>query len=198
MGKTGSKLTDLSDSQLIEMALHNDSQAAYFTLYARYHSAVSAHIFRFVQEKEDIEDICMESFEKAFKQLSTFKIGSKFSTWILTIARNTALDHKSKVKIRSSNMNTTYLDANEKDTVDVPDDRMNPIDEIIDSQIHENLITIIEGLPDIYREVAKMCFIENFGYQEISDKMGLPINSVKTRIRRAKEIITRSMLEMEE
>ena len=173
MDKTGSKLTDLSDAQLVTMALKGNSQAAYFTLYARYHAGICGHISRFVQKREDIEDICIESFEKAFKQLSTYKPENKFSTWMLTIARNTAFDHKEKAKSRGK-------------------------DKIIDSQIHENFISSIDGLPEIYRVVTKMCFIDNFGYKEIADQTGLPINSVKTRIRRAKEMITRAMLEMEE
>lgn len=198
MDKTGLKLTDLSDCQLVDMALNGDSQAAYFTLYARYHSGICAHISRFVQEREDIEDICIESFEKAFKQLSTYKPENKFSTWMLTIARNTAFDHKDKAKSRGKDIETTSLERRDRSTVEVPDDASNPIDEIIDSQLHENFITCIEGLPELYRDVAKMCFIDNFGYKEISDQTGIPINSVKTRIRRAKEMITRAMLEMEE
>lgn len=198
MEKTGSKLTDLSDAQLVEIALRGNSQAAYFTLYARYHSGIRAHISRFVQEKEDIEDICMESFEKAFKQLETYKPENKFSTWMLTIARNSAFDHKDRAKTRKKNVETTSLERREKGAEELPDDARNPIDKIIDSQIHENFMTCIEGLPELYRNVAKMCFIDNFGYKEIAYETGLPINSVKTRIRRAKEMITRAMLDMEE
>lgn len=199
MDKTGSKLTDLTDAQLVEMALKGDSQAAYFTLYARYHAGIFAHISRFVQEREDVEDICIESFEKAFKQLARYKPENKFSTWMLTIARNTALDHKDKAKSRGKNVETTSIERRkDRDASDVADDASNPIDEIIDNQIHENFIKSIEGLPDLYREVAKMCFIDNFGYKEIAEQTGIPINSIKTRIRRAKGMITRSMLEMEE
>jgi DNA-directed RNA polymerase specialized sigma24 family protein len=46
--------------------------------------------------------------------------------------------------------------------------------------------------------VAKMCFIENLGYKEIADKAELPINTVKTRISRAKSLIIRMMTEMDE
>lgn len=198
MDKTGSKLTDLSDAQLVTMALKGNSQAAYFTLYARYHAGICGHISRFVQKRENIEDICIESFEKAFKQLSTYKPENKFSTWMLTIARNTAFDHKEKAKSRGKDVETTSLERRTGIAVEVPDDASDPIDKIIDSQIHENFISSIDGLPEIYRVVAKMCFIDNFGYKEIADQTGLPINSVKTRIRRAKEMITRAMLEMEE
>ncbi|MBQ3881552.1 MAG: RNA polymerase sigma factor, partial [Bacteroidales bacterium] len=72
-----------------------------------------------------------------------------------------------------------------------------PEEEIIESQDHENFLSCIEGLPDLYRDVAKMCFIDNLGYKEIAEKAGMPINTVKTRISRAKGIIIRMMTEME-
>ncbi len=197
MEKTGLKPTDLDDAALVEMALGDNSQLAYFTLYARYHTSVCAHISRFVSSQEEIEDICMESFEKAFGQLATFKKGSKFSTWIFTIARNTAFDHKSKDKVRGKNMEVTKIDAAVAESVNVPDNTMSPEEEIIESQDHENFLSCIEGLPDLYRDVAKMCFIDNLGYKEIAEKAGMPINTVKTRISRAKGIIIRMMTEME-
>ena len=198
MEKTGLKHTDLDDAALVEMALGgNNAQAAYFTIYARYHASVCAHISKFVSSQEEIEDICMESFEKAFSQLASFKIGNKFSTWIFTIARNTAFDHRSKDKVRGKNMEMTPIDA-ASENVNVPDNTMSPEEEIIESQDHENFLSCIEGLPSLYKEVAKMCFIENLGYKEIADKAELPINTVKTRISRAKSLIIRMMTEMDE
>lgn len=198
MEKTGLKLTDLDDAALVEMALESNSQVAYFTLYARYHASVCAHISRFVSSQEEIEDICMESFEKAFGQLASFKIGNKFSTWIFTIARNTAFDHKSKDKVRGKNMEVTPIDGAGGESVNVPDNTRSPEEEIIDSQDHENFLSCIEGLPSLYKDVAQMCFIDNLGYKEIAAKADLPINTVKTRISRAKALIVRMMTEMDQ
>ena len=63
------KLTDIDDNGLVRLALEgsrSESEAAFFAIYARYHKAVSGHIAKYVKETEEIEDICMESFEKAF------------------------------------------------------------------------------------------------------------------------------------
>ena len=63
MGKTGSKLTNIDDNGLINMALEGngpESEAAFFTLYARYHKAVSGHIAQYLKESEEVEDICMD------------------------------------------------------------------------------------------------------------------------------------------
>ncbi len=196
MARTGLKLTDLSDAELVALALGGESQAAYFTLYARYYKGVCAHISKFVNEQEEIEDICMESFEKAFKQLATFEKEKKFSTWILTIARNTAFDHKSKEKVRGKKMEVGPIEG-QSENVDVADNTRSPEEEIIDSQDHENFLSFIDGLPDLYRPVAQMCFVDNLGYKEIAEKAGLPINTVKTRISRAKALLVRMMQDME-
>ena len=71
MEATGSKLTKLSDASLAELAAEQN-QAAYIVLYTRYNAGVRAHIARYVSQKEDIEDICLESFQKAFSQIETY------------------------------------------------------------------------------------------------------------------------------
>ena len=65
METTGLKLTDLPDIDLVNLALEQN-QAAYIVLYTRYNVGVRSHISRYVSQKEDIEDICLESFQKAF------------------------------------------------------------------------------------------------------------------------------------
>ncbi|MCQ2134816.1 MAG: RNA polymerase sigma factor [Bacteroidales bacterium] len=197
MERTGSKLTDRTDVQLVEMAL-DGSQAAFFTLYARYRVGVCAHIAKIIQDQAELEDICNETFEKAFKQLSTFRTDAKFSTWILTIARNTALDHKDKENTRLKSMETASLAHDDSPAASVPDTSISPEEAIIKSQIHDKFIATVEGLPDIYREIAILCFVENMKYEDISEKTGIPVNTVKTRIRRAKDIITEVMQNEEE
>ena len=95
METTGSKLTNLSDNELVLLALEQN-QAAYIVLYTRYNTGVKSHISRYVSQKEDIEDICLESFQKAFSQIGSYNPDFKFSTWLYRIARNTAFDHLSK------------------------------------------------------------------------------------------------------
>lgn len=197
MEKIGLKHIDLTDVELVEKALEG-SQSAYFSLYTRYKVGVCAQIARIIQDQVEIEDVCMESFEKAFKQLSTFKKDSRFSTWILTIARNTSLDHKDKEKTRVKRLDTSSLDATESDATKVVDPSISPEDEFIKSQLHEKFINSIEGLPELYRDISRLCFIDNLGYKEISEQTGVPINTVKTRIRRAKEMLSKIMQENEE
>ena len=82
METTGSKLTNLSDTDLVRLAIEQN-QAAFIVLYTRYNAGVKNHISRYASQKEDIEDICLESFQKAFSQIATYKKRRYFDKPIL-------------------------------------------------------------------------------------------------------------------
>ena len=186
------KLTDLPDTDLIRLALEQN-QAAYIVLYTRYNAGVRAHISKYVSQTEDAEDITLESFQKAFSQIATYNPEYRFSTWLFRIARNTALDHLGKKDREKNNMPTTLISEKSSEVDDIPATMHNPEEDIIKQQEYAKWIANIDKLKDDYRVIAKMNLIDNLGYKEISEELGLPINTVKTRIRRAKEKLLKMM-----
>lgn len=192
MEATGSKLTNLSDTELVRLALEQN-QAAYIVLYTRYNTGVKSHISRYVSQKEDVEDICLESFQKAFSQLATYNPEYKFSTWIYRIARNTAFDHMSRHDREKNNMPTRSINEDFAELKELPAAMHNPEEDIINQQEYDKWLNNIEKLKEEYRTVARMNLIENFGYKEIAEALGMPINTVKTKIRRAKAMLLKMM-----
>ncbi|MBO8484573.1 MAG: sigma-70 family RNA polymerase sigma factor [Bacteroidetes bacterium] len=192
MGKTGSKLTNLSDMELVEMALKQD-QGAFIVLYTRYHAGVKNHISKYIMQKEDVEDITLESFQKAFSQIGSYNSDYKFSTWLYRIARNTAFDHISRKDREKSNLPTTSISEKLSEVNEIPAAFHNPEEDIIKQQEYDKWLENIEKLKDDYRTVARMNLIDNFGYKEIAEAMDLPINTVKTKIRRAKAQLLKMM-----
>ena len=192
METTGSKLTNLSDIDLVRLAAEQN-QVAYIVLYTRYHVGVKSHISRYVTQKEDIEDICLESFQKAFSQIGSYNPEYKFSTWLYRIARNTAFDHLSRHDREKNNMPTTSLNDDITELKDLPATMHNPEEDIINQQEYDKWLTNIEKLKEDYKIVAKMNLIDNFGYKEIADALDMPINTVKTKIRRAKAQLLKMM-----
>ena len=192
MEATGSKLTKLSDASLAELAAEQN-QAAYIVLYTRYNAGVRAHIARYVSQKEDIEDICLESFQKAFSQIETYNPEFKFSTWLYRIARNTAFDHLSKHDREKTNLPTTSINEELSELKELPAMIHNPEEDIINQQEYDKWLNNIEKLKEDYKLVAKMNLIDNFGYKEIADALDMPINTVKTKIRRAKAMLLKRM-----
>ena len=192
METTGSKLTNLSDLELIGLALEQN-QAAFIVLYTRYNAGVKAHISRYVSQKEDIEDISLESFQKAFSQIATYNPDYKFSTWLYRIARNTAFDHLNRHDREKNYMPTTSINEDTAELKELPATMHNPEEDIITQQEYDKWLTNIEKLKEDYRIVAKMNLIDNFGYKEIADALDMPINTVKTKIRRAKAQLLKMM-----
>ena len=185
METTGSKLTNLSDAELVKLAVEQH-QTAFIVLYTRYNAGVRSHISRYVAQKEEIEDICLESFQ-------TFNPEFKFSTWLYRIARNTAFDHLSRNDREKSYMPMTSINEDNAELKELTATTHNPEDEIINQQEYDKWLTNIEKLKDDYRMVARMNLIENFGYKEIADALDMPINTVKTKIRRAKAQLLKMM-----
>lgn len=192
MEKTGLKLTDMPDEALAKLA-EEQNQAAFIVLYTRYNIGVKSHISRYVSQKEDVEDICLESFQKAFSQIESYNPDYKFSTWLYRIARNTAFDHLSKHDREKSHMPTTFINDDIAELRELPATMHNPEEDIITQQEYDKWLNNIEKLKDDYRTVAKMNLIDNFGYKEISEALDMPINTVKTKIRRAKAMLLKMM-----
>ena len=192
METIGSKLTNLNDTELVALALEQN-QAAFIVLYTRYSAGVKSHIARYVSQKEDVEDICLESFQKAFSQIASFNSEYKFSTWLYRIARNTAFDYLSKHDRQKNNMPTTSINEDLAELKELPATMHNPEEDIIKQQEYDNWLTNIEKLKEDYKMVAKMNLIDNFGYKEIADALDMPINTVKTKIRRAKAQLLKMM-----
>lgn len=192
MERTGSKLTNLSDTELVGMALKQD-QGAFIVLYTRYHAGVKSHIARYISQKEDIEDITLESFQKAFSQIGSYNPDYKFSTWLYRIARNTAFDHLSRKDREKNNMPTTSINEEMSEINDIPAALHNPEEDIINQQEYDKWLENIEKLKDDYKTVARMNLIDNFGYKEIAEELDIPINTVKTKIRRAKAQLMKMM-----
>ena len=192
METTGSKLTNLSDNELVKLAVEQH-QTAFIVLYTRYNTGVKSHISRYVNQKEDVEDICLESFQKAFSQIGNFNPEYKFSTWIYRIARNTAFDYLSKHDREKNNMPTTSISEDFAELKELPAAMHNPEEDIINQQEYDKWLNNIEKLKDDYKMVAKMNLIDNFGYKEIADALDMPLNTVKTKIRRAKAQLLKMM-----
>ena len=192
MEKTGSKPTD----ELIRRAIQGDG-LAFTALWDAYINDLRVYIRKMIKNLDDlyVDDICSRSFEKAFRLIGTFDSGkSQFFTWLRVIARNTALDlieQEHRVYPRNQ---VVYIDDDTKPAsmVDVlPNQTDNPLDSIIRNEDEETKLGFIEKLPELYREVARMRMIEGMQYKEISEALDMELNTVRTRLRRARAIIDR-------
>ena len=138
-----------------------------------------------------VDDICSRSFEKAFRQIGSYDPSkSQFITWLRTIARNTALDlleqegrvHNQMVSIDDFTRQSQMMES-------LPDQVDSPLESIIRDEDQVETEGYVDKLPALYRDVARKRLIEGLQYKEIAQETGLELNTVRTRIRRARAII---------
>ena len=190
MAKPGSRPT----SELIRLAIIGDG-AAFTELWDTHIDSLRTYIKSRMKNLDDfyVDDICSRSFEKAFRQIRSYDPSkSLFSTWLTNIAHNTALDtvlqenrsHKHLVSIDQSASAGAAAS-----TIGSDDDT--PLESIIRDEDQVQTEKYIEGLPELYRRIARMRLVDGLQYSEIAEETGIPLNTVRTRIRRAKEQIDR-------
>lgn len=183
-----------TDRELITMAIRGQ-QEAYTALVERYSKGLTMYISEFlsgsksndnfVEQAEEPKDICQEAFHRAFLKISDYNPQYEFSTWLFNIARNVAIDYMRKRKIPASGKEID--DSNSEVHSTSSGINISPEEEMIVEQEYKRLIELIERLDDKYREVAKLRFINEYAYDEIAKELDLQLNTVRTRIKRAKE-----------
>lgn len=187
MGQTGSNLID----EQIRLAISGNG-TAFTALWDEYIGSLRAYIKGWLTNLDDlyVDDICSRSFEKAFRQISSYDPSrSRFITWLRTIARHTALDLLEQ-ESRIHNVIVPMEDAGSKSSfVDSIDDVDSPLESIIRNEDQIETGKYIERLPVLYREIARKRLLDGLQYKEIAQEMNIELNTVRTRIRRAKDLI---------
>ena len=164
---------------------------AFVILYERYYGARCARVARFISNREDLEDVCIESFQEAFSRIDTYKEDYMFSTWLFRIGQNTAFDHLSKRQRKDENMPLQTI--SQDSPLEIPSGATSPEDSVIHREEYDKWLTVIDLLKGDYKTVAKMFLIDNFGYNEIAEALNMPLNTVKTKIRRARSLLMKMM-----
>jgi len=180
----------LRDFELIDRATLGKDELAYAELMKRYKKPVYHMILKMVRNVDDAEDLTIEAFAKAFKNLERFKKDYTFSTWLFRIATNNAIDFIRKKKLETLSLDSTFK-ADDGDTIsiDVEDHNLNPQEEAIKSQKIEMVRLFVDKLPPKYQRLVKLRYFEELSYEEIAQELDAPLGTVKAQLHRARELM---------
>ncbi|GAB2493023.1 MAG: sigma-70 family RNA polymerase sigma factor [Cytophagales bacterium] len=180
----------LQDFDLIDKAVIEKDQTAYATLMKRYKKAVYFMILKMIRDADDAEDLTMEAFAKAFRNLHRFKKDYTFSTWLFRIATNNTIDFIRKKKLKTMSLNNTLSDdSGNSVNIDVEDDDNNPQDEFIRSQRIEMVRIFVDKLPAKYRKLVQLRYFDELSYEEIAQELEKPLGTVKAQLHRSRELL---------
>lgn len=164
----------MDEKNIIQTILQGDIDQ-YEQLVNRYHVGLIIHCERLIGDRESAEDIAQEAFIKAFKHLHVFDdTKSRFSTWLYKIATNKALDH---LRANKRSIPTEDIDslANEA----TPD--------YAAEEECRRVRHAVAALPSTHRQVIEAYYWQGKSYQQIANDMNIPLNTLRTWLRRAKQ-----------
>jgi RNA polymerase sigma-70 factor (ECF subfamily) len=180
----------LKDFKLIDSAVEDQDQQAYASLMQRYKKPVYHMILKMVRNVDNAEDLTIEAFAKAFKNLHKFKKDFTFSTWLFRIATNNAIDFIRKKRLNTMSLNTSFNDDNgDAVTIDVQDKNLNPQEEAIKAQKIALVQMFVNKLPAKYQRLVKLRYFDELSYEEIARELEAPLGTVKAQLHRARELM---------
>ncbi|HKL08897.1 MAG: sigma-70 family RNA polymerase sigma factor [Bacteroidales bacterium] len=175
------------DYKLVELAVKGDEKA-YAELLGRYKDAIYYMLLKMVNNKSDAEDLTIEAFGKAFKNLAQYTPNYAFSTWLFKIATNNCIDF-----IRKKKANLISLDhsSDEQENITTPlqSDSPDPEEDMIKSQRMALTRNVVSKLKPRYRTLVELRYFKEYSYEEIANELGLPIGTVKAQLFRARELL---------
>ncbi len=169
-----------SDGELVRMALKNSDNFVY--LVERYESRLIRYVLRISSfDVATAEDVVQDVFISVYKNLNDFDRDLSFSSWIYRIAHNTVIDYVRKFKSRPMQveLDDDYVFLLPND-VDLPE-------EMSRKELSVFVKKILLELPEKYREVLVLRYLEDKSYKEIGDILRKSVNSVSVLINRAKD-----------
>jgi len=180
----------LEDFKLIDAATLANDEQAYGELMKRYKKPVYHMVLKMVRNVDDAEDLTIEAFAKAFKNLHRFKKDYTFSTWLFRIATNNAIDFIRKKKLETFSLNTSFKNDNgDSVNIDVEDHNLDPQEEAIKSQKIELIRVFVTKLPPKYQRLVKLRYFSELSYDEIAKELDAPLGTVKAQLHRARELM---------
>ena len=178
-GGCDSRMQDDSDHALLAAVARSDSEA-FEQLYRRYELRVGGYLRSIVRDATMAEDLVVETMTDVWRNASRFESKSLVSTWIFGIARHKAIDAMRKAA--RSNSGDALQSA-----LAVPDPSTGPPTHAQRQDVRRIMEKVVAELSPEHQEILRLAFFEEMPYEQIAVLLGIPANTVKSRVYYAKE-----------
>ena len=186
-------IPSLSDEDLMARVAEDDERA-FTELVRRFQARVTNLIARVLNDRESSDDLAQEVFVRVFVHRRNYRRGSKFTTWLFTIAANLA---KNEIRRRVRKRNWFSLDALQEmlndSVIQLADPTEGQEPALQRAQLQEAIGRAIATVPEKYRVALVLRDIEGFAYEEIGQMLRIPGGTVRSRINRARGMLRRKL-----
>ena len=175
------------DYKLVQLAVKGDEKA-YAELLDRYKDAIYYMLLKMVNNKNDAEDLTIEAFGKAFKNIEQYTPNYAFSTWLFKIATNNCIDFIRKKKANIISIDNGE-DSNEMSSPSLQSNTLDPEADMIKNQKVTLMRSVVHKLKPRYRNLIELRYFKEYSYEEIANELNLPLGTVKAQLFRARELL---------
>jgi RNA polymerase sigma factor (sigma-70 family) len=185
----GSELSEKAkkDLLLVEQA-RKGNEKAFASLHNRYRDSIYFMLLKMVSNPSDAEDLTIEAFGKAFRNIESYTPNFAFSTWLFKVATNNCIDF-----IRKKQASPSIIDQGPDDlddyTINIQSDMPDPEEVLINHQKIKQLRDVVDQLKPRYRNLIELRYYKEYSYEEISKELKLPIGTIKAQLFRAKTLL---------
>src|SRR5436189_2672813 len=186
------------DFKLVSSAVKGD-QKAYAELMQRYKDSIYFMLLKMVNNRDDADDLTIEAFGKAFKNLRQYTPDFAFSTWLFKIATNNCIDFiRRKKKMTFSIDQGVEAESGSEMQFEVKSPTLDPEENLIKKQKAILMRDVVEKLKPRYKRLVELRYFQERSYEEIADELKLPLGTVKAQLFRAREFLYQILKNQEE
>ena len=175
-----------TDDEIIEGCLRNDRKMQK-ALYDKYAARMFAVCLRYAKDRDEASDMLQDGFLKVFTKMDQFSREHSFEGWMRRVMTNTAITNYYQNKKYNEQQNIDNINETEIENFEFKDNEFS----------NEELMNIIQAIPDTYRVVFTLFAIEGYKHKEIADMLNIEISTVKTQYHRARKLIQTKLQELE-
>ena len=181
-------MKNLLDEDLARRAGQGD-QEAFAELVRRYEKQIFSLAYRLCGDYDEAADLAQEAFLRIYRMLDRFDPEKKFFSWMYRVAHNSCINalNKRPANVIPVERTEEYMAEDTANTADEPEQNY------LNREVRSQIDAAIASLPENYRQVIYLRYIEDLSYQQISEMLNLPVSTVETRLFRGKKQLQKKL-----
>ena len=184
----------LHDYKLVRSAIDLGDQKAFAELMSRYKDSIYFMLLKMVNNRDDAEDLTIEAFGKAFKNIRQYTPDYAFSTWLFKIATNNCIDFIRKKRKQAFSIDRGFEnDEGQEMVLEVKSLHPDPEEHYMKKQKVEMMRDVVDKLKPRYKKLVELRYFRELAYEEIAVELNLPLGTVKAQLFRAREFLYQIM-----